>query len=166
MWNVKTLQCIALMRLCLQSACIQCTAVYSHEARLLGGTIADFHGYNSSSILCTLQAKPLFRNSICYFSYSDPLPPLFLWLFYVGDSVADPGCPGPGSASTTLCIFKPNKLYKVLKNKIRDVRPGFWILYLFPSRIQGSKRHRIPNPIRNTSGRERFRKWRKKCLVY
>ncbi len=63
-------------------------------------------------------------------------------------------------------IFNPKNWYEVLKIKILDVRPGFWILYLFPSRIQGSKRHRIPDAISNTSGRERIRKWRKKCLVY
>ncbi len=45
-------------------------------------------------------------------------------------------------------IFIPKKLFKALGNMIRDVHHGslIRIFILYPYRIQGSKRHRFPDP--------------------
>jgi hypothetical protein len=51
----------------------------------------------------------------------------------------------PGSASKNLSIYL-KKFFKAIGNMIRDVHPGIGILVFYPSRIQGSKRHRIPDP--------------------
>ncbi len=58
--------------------------------------------------------------------------------------------PGFGSASKNLSIFNPKTSFYDLGNVIRDVNPGSRIkirIFSHPgSRIQGSKRHRIPDP--------------------
>ncbi len=62
--------------------------------------------------------------------------------------------PGSWSASKNLSIFYPKICFSALGNMIRDVYPGSGSLFFtYPkSRIQESKRHRIPKPgsrIRN-----------------
>ncbi len=56
--------------------------------------------------------------------------------------------PGSRSASKNLSIFNPKNCCLALGNMIRDVHPesGSWVFTHRGSRIQGSKRHRIPNP--------------------
>jgi len=99
---------------------------------------------------------------LLFFLFRTPSP-LFLWLFYVGDSVADPGCPGSGSASKTF-IFLTQKT----DTKFSKIRSGMFVLdtgsciFFHPgSRGQKGTGSRI-----RSGGRERIRKWRKKCLVY
>ncbi len=67
-------------------------------------------------------------------------------------SVVDPGCfypgskiyhPGFGSAVENFSIFNPKNLYEALGYMIQDVHPGSG---LFPPWIQGSQKHRIPDP--------------------
>ncbi len=67
--------------------------------------------------------------------------------------IPDPGSkgfpdPGSGFASKNLCILNPQKLFlSSRENMIRNVHPGcrIRILIFYPSRIRGSKRHRIPD---------------------
>ncbi len=70
-------------------------------------------------------------------------------------SIPDPGSrvktipdTGSGSASKNLSIFNPTNCYCALRNMIRDVHPesGSWFFTHPGSWIQGSKRHRIPDP--------------------
>jgi hypothetical protein len=53
----------------------------------------------------------------------------------------------PGSASKNLSILAPKKWFITLGNMIRVVHPGSAsrILIFYPSRIPGSKMHRIRN---------------------
>ncbi len=53
--------------------------------------------------------------------------------------------PDPGSASKNLSMFNPKNCFFALGNMIRDVHHGSRSCF-FISRIQGSKRHRIPDP--------------------
>ncbi len=87
---------------------------------------------------------------------------LFLFVFFMY-SVADPGClsrlrifpsriQGQKDSGSRIHIkefkyFNPKKLFASSRNMIRDVHPGSWTWFLTHpgSRIQGSKRHRIPD---------------------
>jgi hypothetical protein len=56
--------------------------------------------------------------------------------------------PGSGTASRNVSIFNPKHSFKALGNIIRYVHPGSgsWFVTHLGFRIQGSKRHRIPDP--------------------
>jgi hypothetical protein len=72
--------------------------------------------------------------------------------FHPGSRVKKALDPGSGSA-TMINYFSPIKMKLMLaENIILDVYSGSRIrdVDFFPSRIQGSKKHRIPGRIRNT----------------
>ncbi len=52
--------------------------------------------------------------------------------------------PDPHQRIKNLSIFDPKKALENMN--IPDLEPRFQILIFYPSRIQGSKRHRIPDP--------------------
>ncbi len=62
--------------------------------------------------------------------------------------IPDPNFFHPGSASKKLNILAQKIVYMLIGNMIRDVHPGSGsrIQIFHPSRIHGSKRHRIPDP--------------------
>jgi hypothetical protein len=61
--------------------------------------------------------------------------------------IPDPGS-GSASASKNVSIFNPKNCFSALGNMIRDVHPGSGFLFftLLGPRLQGPKRHQIPNP--------------------
>ncbi len=54
--------------------------------------------------------------------------------------------PDPGSALKNVRILALKTVSKLSEKIIWDVHPGFRIRIFFPSRIQGPKRHLIPDP--------------------
>ncbi len=54
--------------------------------------------------------------------------------------------PDPGSASKNLSILTPKKLFLNSRKYDPGCSSRIWILTLYPSRIPGSKRRRIPDP--------------------
>jgi hypothetical protein len=79
--------------------------------------------------------------------------------FHSGSRILDPNFFHPGCASKNLSILTQKNDFTALRNMIRVFHPGsgsrIWILTFYlsqilildpRSRIQGSKRHRIPDP--------------------
>ncbi len=66
----------------------------------------------------------------------------------IGSRVKKIPDPGFNSPTKNLNIFNPKNCFQDLGNMIRDVHPGSgsWFITNPVSRIQGSKRHRIPDP--------------------
>ncbi len=97
--------------------------------------------------------------------------------FHPGSELSPSRIPDPRSSTKNLCILTPKKAKKWFlssKNMMWVVHPGSRIRMLTfshpGSRIQGSKRHPIPDPgsrirIRNTLSMSNNKKRRQHCLA-
>jgi hypothetical protein len=73
-----------------------------------------------------------------------PIPnPTF---FHPGSRIRICSIPDPGFASKELQYFNPKKWFLSSRKYNPGCSSRIRILTLYPSRIQGSKRHRIPDP--------------------